>query len=90
MQYYICVYTQRSGYWGEGIQVKPENSYRLHKRTEREIEIMTTETVRGHSKNGEIKISFCHLLGNSGTTTLYRFRLLSRARSTIYYLIQVQ
>jgi len=80
MQYYICVYTQRSGYWGEGIQVKPENSYRPHKRTEREF--ITTGTVRGHSKNVETKNSFCHLLGNSGTT-LYRFRLISRARSTI-------
>jgi hypothetical protein len=43
---YVGVYTQRSGYWAEGNQVKSENRYRFHNRRE----IMTTGTVRRSSK----------------------------------------
>ena len=55
----------------------------------REREIIITANVRGNSKNVETKNSFCHLVGNFGTTTFYLFRLLSRASSTIYFLIPV-
>jgi hypothetical protein len=69
------VYTQRSGYWAEGNQFKTENRYTFHIR----FEIMTTasQLVRMLYRIKKFMITSCDLLGNSGTTTSYRFRLLS-------------
>ena len=79
MQQYIRVYTTSEVGTGEKV-------FKLNPKIgTREREFMTTGTVGVGSKNDETKNSFCHLLGNYGTTTTFRFRLLSnRVRRTIY------